>query len=290
VEYSSPAYYLLATILEKQYHKSYDALLQEQILGPLHMQQTGVYDQTAIISKMVSGYNLVGDTGLIVAPYRDVSAMGGGGNMYATATDLLHWCRSFLSGKWDSSIVQTTFSPSTAQPISHKGGSLYGMGWYLREKTDQQPKAYHIGGGTFGFSSKIAIYPEENFCIIILANVSFLPLDDVLWKDIEAMAFGKPFKMPMQSAVQVNLPVGELEKFTGSYASTNGMELNIFVQEKSLYVKLGRNPPLAIYAKSPYEFFARKIDIQFVFTFSKEGKVTALKSNGRGRTDHFTKR
>jgi CubicO group peptidase (beta-lactamase class C family) len=88
-EYSSLAYYLLATILEKVYGKSYNQLLQEKILEPLQLRETGACDQSGIIPKLVSGYHLIIDDSLIVAPYRDVSALTGGGNMYSTATDLL---------------------------------------------------------------------------------------------------------------------------------------------------------------------------------------------------------
>jgi CubicO group peptidase (beta-lactamase class C family) len=290
VEYSSLAYYLLATILEKVYGKSYNQLLREKILEPLQLRATGACDQTGIIPKLVSGYHLMGDDSLIVAPYRDMSPMTGGGNMYSTATDLWHWCRSLLIGStWDDAIRRAAFTPLTTEKMSHKDGALYGIGWYIREKTDQYARAYHIGGGTYGFSSKVAIYPDEQLYIIILSNVSFLPVDDVLWKDIEKIVLGKPFELPEKFSEQIILNPEVLKPFEGLYASENGMELNVFIHQSSIYVKLGRNPPLEIYAKGNNEFFAKKIDVQFNFVRDEKGKISGLRIEGRGRTDYFLK-
>ncbi len=290
VEYSSLGYYLLAAILEKVYNKSYDKLLQDKILNPLQLKGTGACDQTSIVPGLVSGYHLMGDDRLIVAPYRDMSPMTGGGNMYSTATDLWHWCRSLLlDSLWDDAIKRAAFTPLTTEKMSHKDGALYGMGWYIREKTDQHSKAYHIGGGTYGFSSKVAMYPDAQLYIIILSNISLLPMDDVLWKDIEKIVMGRTFKLPEKFPEQIKLGPEVLKTFEGLYTSDNKMELRVFMHQSSIYVKLERNPPLEIYAKSENEFFARKIDVQFNFVRDKEGKITGLRTEGRGRTDYFLK-
>lgn len=288
--YSSPAYYLLATILEKIYTDTYDNLLNEKILLPLQLKETGAFDQLEIIPEMSNGYHMISDDSLIVAPYRDISSMFGGGNLYSTAQDLLIWCRSFMSQNiWGEHLVETTFKPLTTIPRNHKGSALYGMGWHIKEGNNNELKTYHIGGGTFGFSSKIAIYPEEKICIIILANVSFLPINDVIWKDVEKIVFGKPFEFPKEYVKPVQLSVKEFKNFEGVYTTTKDIKLNIFIHEDKLFARLGRNPPFEIYAKSQNEFFSKKIDIQFTFVLNENGRVTALKTEGRGRVDRFEK-
>ena len=288
--YSSPAYYLLATILEKVYTDTYENLLNEKILLPLQLKETRTFNQLEIIPRMSNGYHMISDDSLIVAPYRDISSMFGGGNLYSTAQDLMIWCRSFISQDiWSESLVETVFKPLTTLNMNHKSGALYGMGWYIKESNHNEPGAYHTGGGTFGFSSKIAIYPQEKICIIILANVSFLPIDDVIWKDVEKIVFGKSFKFPKEYVNPVRLSIEELEKFTGMYTTNTEMKLNIFMHEERLFAKLGRNPPFEIYAKSQNEFFSKKIDIQFTFILNENGTAKELKTEGRGRVDHFEK-
>lgn len=288
--YSSPAYYLLATILEKVYSDTYDNLLNEKILLPLQLKETGTFDQLKIIPQMSNGYHMISDDSLIAAPYRDVSSMLGGGNLYSTAQDLMIWCRSFMSQDiWGETLIETTFKPLTTLKMNHKSGAFYGMGWYIKESNHNEPKTYHIGGGTFGFSSKVAIYPEEKICIIILANISFLPIDDVIWKDVEKIVFGKAFEFPKEHVKPVRLSVEELEKFAGIYITNTAIKLNIFIHGDKLFAKLGTNPPFEIYAKNQSEFFSKKIDIQFTFILNENGIVTELKTEGRGRVDRFEK-
>jgi CubicO group peptidase (beta-lactamase class C family) len=193
-----------------------------------------------------------------------------------------------LGSTWDDVIKKAVFTPFSDK-MSHKDGTLYSMGWYIREKSDQHSKTYHIGGGTFGFSNKVAIYPDEQLYIIILSNISFLPIDDVLWKDIEKIVLGKPFELPNKFSEQIMLSPEVLKSFEGLYASENGIELKVFIHQSSIYVKLGRNPPLEVYAKGENEFFAKKIDVQFNFVRDEKGKITGLRTEGRGRTDYFLK-
>lgn len=71
VKYSSPAYYLLAQVLEKVYQKDYHTLLAEKIIEPLRLKATGVYDPHQVMPGMTTGYHLLSEDSLIVAPYRD---------------------------------------------------------------------------------------------------------------------------------------------------------------------------------------------------------------------------
>jgi hypothetical protein len=239
---------------------------------------------------MVSGYHLASDDSLIAAPYRNASLMTGGGNMFASASNLLQWCRSFLVGSmWDAEIVKELFTPSIAKQTRLKANSIYNMGWQIREELNGRPTACHTGGGTYGFSSKIAIYPNEKLYVIILSNVSFMPMDDVLWRDIEMILFDKPFELPKQLPELVSLEVQKMEKYVGLY-SAGGMELNVFIHGNKLYVKLGGNPPLEIYAKNENEFFSKKIDVKFNFSLDDAGRVKGLQSENRGRTDSFSKK
>ncbi len=288
--YSSPAYYLLAIILEKVYAANYKHILEGKILTPLQLKHTNAFDGLSIIPGMSSGYHLISDDSLIAAPPRNMATMKGGGHLYATATDLNTWCRSFLSNDiWKDSIHYTTFNPITNFKMQHKKGAFYARGWYISEKNSSGSAAYHVGGGTFGFSSKAVIYPSHKISMVILSNVSFLPMDDVLWKDIEKIVFEKPFELPKEYPAILNLTSHELKKFSGIYKSKNGLNLEIIFHRDKLFTKLGRNPPFEIYPQSQNTFFSKKIEIEFTFTTNDGGGVTGLATNGMGRIDHFEK-
>ncbi|GEP97130.1 serine hydrolase domain-containing protein [Chitinophaga cymbidii] len=269
--YSSPGYFLLACILEKTYGKDYPALLQEKVLQPLHMQHTGVFTHTQIIPSLVSGYHLLRDS-LIPAPYRDPSLMKGSGDLYSTAEDLQIWNNSLLNdGQWSTNIRQQLFTV-------HNRALSYGYGWYLRP---EQGKYWH-GGGTFGCSAISAVYEKEKLSIVLLGNVSVLPVNEML-ADIEKIVSGQPFDMPAPHPPVIHLGDEQLKAFTGIYVA-EGQELRILQQGHQLYAKMGNHPPFEIYPASEREFYGRKVNVRLIF---KDGGLEAAL---RGQIHRFSKR
>lgn len=267
--YSSPGYFLLACILEKVYGKSYAMLLEEKILGPLQMHHTGVLSGHRIITGLTAGYHLLGDS-LIMAPYRDYSLMKGSGDLYSTAADLQLWNNSLLDdGRWSADVKRQLFS-------IHNKKLSYGYGWYINpEKT-----RYWHGGGTFGCSAISAVYEPEKLSIVLLSNVSVLPVNELL-ADIERIVRGQPFEMPVLQQ-QIRLGDEQLKAFVGTYVH-DGQELRILQQGNQLYAKMGNRPPFEIYPKSNREFYGKKVNVQLIF------KEDGLETEVRGQTLRFNK-
>lgn len=247
MHYSSPGYFLLACILEKVYNTSYEKLLAAKLP---QLKQTGVYNVRSIIPALTAGYHIMGDS-LAVAPYRDPSLMKGSGDLYSTAEDLLKW-------------------NNTCNDFSY--------GWM------KEGDAFYHGGGSFGCSAINVVYPKDSLSIILLSNVSAMPVNE-MWHDIEKIVFNRPFEMPeVNSYIKVEDPV----KYTGKY-ETEGATLMIILQNDQLYAKLGNNPAFEIYADSPLEFSGKKVNIRIIFKQDEKGNVIGLLTEGRGRTLHFIK-
>jgi CubicO group peptidase (beta-lactamase class C family) len=277
MKYSSPGYFLLACILETVYQRPYAALLEEKIGHPLQMSHTGVYSTGKIVQGMVPGYHLLNDS-LITAPYRDFSLMKGSGNLYATAADLTKWNNSFSTDTiWSKALQQLLFTPHT------NGTPAYGYGWFIRPG---KRLAYYHGGGTFGCSALSAWYPAEKVSVVILSNVSVLPVNE-LWDDIEKIVFKEPFQLPEINR-SIQLSRKELEAFTGRYTSGD-QELTIGLSGDQLYAKLGPNPPFEIYPESRNKFYGKKVNVHLTFNLDGEGNSTGLEAEGRGQTHHFNK-
>jgi CubicO group peptidase (beta-lactamase class C family) len=280
--YSTLGYYLLAVILETVYDDDYQTIAENKILKPLDMNETGTANTLAIIQKMARGYHLVTDDSLVVAPYRNYSMLKGAGDMISTASDLLKWSSSFFTNTLLKDETKAVlFTPDKTTRSEDKTNSY---GWYV---DTEKPKKYYRGGGTWGYSSYLVLYPEDEITIIILSNISFLPTEAIAG-DIEKIVYGLPFKMPVleeavpESAVDLNL-------YTGNFLSdSNNMNLRIIQNESGLFAKLGGNPAFQIYPKGNHQFFGKKVDIQFSFDI-KDGAVRSLTAEGMGRTFHFTK-
>tara|TARA_R110002049_G_scaffold242376_1_gene416234 strand:+ start:139 stop:780 length:642 start_codon:yes stop_codon:yes gene_type:complete len=194
----------------------------------------GEYNDLSIIPKMTSGYHILPNDSLIVAPYRSLSTLKGAGSLYSNAYDLLKWNRSLISATiWGAKLKLALFTPTTNHVMPHNDNSLYGMGCYIHKRKGDRPKAYQVAGGIFGYSSISVIYPEDNLTLIILSNISFLPVNN-LWSDVEKIIFNKPFQLPKLKQLTNSLSIENLKNFVGIYKANNNMKLNVFVYETSI--------------------------------------------------------
>lgn len=283
MKYSSLGYYLLSTILEKVYEDDFQNILQDKILGKLQMTKTGNVNTLKIIPRMTSGYHLVTDDSLVAAPYRNYSMLKGAGDIYSNTADLLKWNNSILSG---SLLKDETKELIFGKPeiITEKNGEGYVFGWYI---SNTEPIKYFHGGGTWGYSTYTSIYPESKISIIILCNVSTLPVNAIA-SAIEKIVFGKLFEMPV---IENEISMKDINPiiYSGKFISESGkMILMIKEIESKLYAQLAGRPPFQIYPKGNHQFFGKKVDVEFSFDV-KKNKVFGLSAERMGKVFQFNK-
>lgn len=282
MRYSSLGYYLLALILENVYSSSFEDLLKDKILDKLKMTETGIVDNLKIIPRMALGYHLVTDDSLVVAPYRNYSMLKGAGDMYSNAIDLLKWNNSFFSNTLVTEKTKAIVFTEQNKTMVNSGDN-YGYGWFI---SSDKPQKYYHGGGTWGFSTYSAMYPDKQISIIILSNVSSLPISAIA-EDVEKIVFGKPFQIP--TVDEISKEFVNLEMYCGTFISdSNRMAVSISTVNNSLYAKLGNNPPFEIYPKGNHQFFGKKIEIEFTFEIIND-LITGLSAERMGQFFHFKK-
>lgn len=281
--YSSPAYYVLATVLEAVYKDNFHQVLQEKILNPLQMAETGSAYTLDILPQLASGYHLGPNDRLLVAPYRDYSMLKGAGDLYSTAVDLLRWTNSFYDQEILNDEVQELFFTPESMAMNEKD-EFYGYGWFI-DSTEQ--KKYYHGGGTWGYSSFLVMYPAEKLTIIILSNVSTLPMKDIT-SNVEKIVFGQPVQMPgLQEEVMIEGQ--DLSQYCGKYISDSGqMSLTIGERKGGLYAQLAGRPPFPIYPKAEHQFFGKKVEIDFLFEW-KADNIHGIIADRMGQQFHFVK-
>lgn len=273
MKYSSLGYYLLALVIEKVYKKPFTEILSLKLLRPLGMENSGTNNNRVIIPNMATGYQKVSEDSLVMAPYRDFSMQLGAGDMYSTARDLLKWSRNISKGTmFKQGTREIIFTPNL--PAENKEHSSYGYGWYIKG-ADETPLAYHHGGGTWGYTSYIAIYPNEDVTIILLSNVASLPIES-FWNDISKFVFNIPVEMPAFET-ELILEKEAMAHFPGLYISEPGArKLNILSNSGKLFAKLEGKPAFEIFFKGNDTFFAKSMDINFTFSRDKEGRIRSI--------------
>lgn len=169
--YSNLGPNLLGLVLERQSGQPYEELLTRQVLAPLGMTHTGFAPTGDIGAQLARGY--VQDRPVPPTPIRDVPA----GGLYSTVLDLARFMRCMLAGGeidsvrvLDAAPHAQMFQPQYAdRPLNF--GHRFGLGWMLSGLPIEhgETQAWH-NGGTKAFLSQLALLPEKQLGVAVLAN------------------------------------------------------------------------------------------------------------------------
>jgi CubicO group peptidase (beta-lactamase class C family) len=281
MHYSSIGYCVLAMVVEAVYRDRFANVLANKILSPIRMTKTGTGDEFSDKENPL-GYHAIKDDSVVIAPYRNYSLLKGAGAMYSTANDLLRWTQSYFKGNLIR--AETMATVVREGQIQREVNIAYGYGWYLNSTT---PRKFYHGGGTWGYSSWLAYYPDDDVTIVILCNVSTLPME-AIGLDIERMVFDLPFEMP-KIKTQVDSKRANNKLYVGNYVSDSGkMNVKIFNDSTDIYMQLSGNPPFQIYPQGDHRYFGKKVEIDVEFDVTS-GVVNGLKAERMGQTFRFKK-
>ena len=164
--YDNSGYFLLGAIIERVTGKSYEKNLQERILDPLGMKDTGYDHSNTVIPRRASGYVLT-PAGYENAPYLDMTIPFAAGSLYSTVGDLYKWDRALYTDK--------LISPELKKAVFTPNLNNYAFGWVVRKiKLDNDSEVNMImhGGGINGFNTTINRFPDTQDLIVLLDNTS----------------------------------------------------------------------------------------------------------------------
>lgn len=171
-DYNNADYFLVQRILERVSGKSLAELLQERIIAPLRLDDTGVLDWRAINAHLASTYFKRPDTGEV---QRDMPVYWenwrAAGAMYATAGDLNRFADALFAGD--------LISAASRRELLRPGLDEYGLGlWSYSFR--RHGRTYHVAkrpGSIMGANAVLYRLRERNLNIIILANTNASDLD-----------------------------------------------------------------------------------------------------------------
>lgn len=197
--YDNSGYFILGAILEHVSGKSYEALLKENILTPLGMNDSGYDHYADILAKRASGYQQE-LAGVVNAPYLDMSLPYAAGSLYSTVEDLHKWDQALYTDKLvPAALKEKLFTPN----LEH-----YGYGWVITQIPEKEPGAGDTviahGGGINGFNTLEQRYIKDHDLILIFNNTPGASLNDMA-KGIRAILYGQEPTMPKR---QLSLDLG----------------------------------------------------------------------------------
>ncbi len=147
-QYNNLGYNLLGLIIEQVAGSSYEQVLQQKLLQPLALSDTGfaVYDHE--VSGISQGYGPRKKIDTHTYNYAAIKAVGG---LYSTVADMDQWCRAL--------------NQSDLIPVSYRA-SL--PGWKQGQRFGRQ--AYWHPGNTNTYSALLVMFPEIDGCYVVLSN------------------------------------------------------------------------------------------------------------------------
>jgi serine beta-lactamase-like protein LACTB len=167
--YSSFGYALIAGIIESVTKKSFDVVLREKIFLPAHMNTARLDKPDEIILNRAHFYILAKNgTGVINAPYIDVSYKWSAGGIMASVKDLANFSIALDKNiLLKANTLQQVYKPNN---LLDGSPTDYGLGWHIEKHTDGSQWVYHRGVATGG-TGFLLREPDKGFAIAILCNL-----------------------------------------------------------------------------------------------------------------------
>lgn len=171
--YSNYVYNLLGLIVEEVSGLSFDEYVQEMILKPLEMNNSGFKRQDNLRENYVASY-LQKDSQLI--PYKPDFGLGYPcGGFSSTASDMGHYISMYLNfGNFNGTQILDSTTVVQMQKTAFKHYEKAENGWLLGFY-DYNWKGLHVvthAGGIQGFASELILIPDKNIGLFLCVNAS----------------------------------------------------------------------------------------------------------------------
>ena len=183
--YNNADYYLLGKILEVAYRQPYSNILDEQILRPLNMRDTGLADSRTIIPRLATPYARDHQNdALSHEPNFYIENYGAAGAMYSSPRDLLVFSQGLFRGK--------LLSPATLNELLTPNLSNYAMGLWLFNRTlDGKTIRMAERQGSIGATgARLVRLLDYDATIVLLANIWPRNMDGLVRDIVQELVYG----------------------------------------------------------------------------------------------------
>ncbi len=211
--YSNTEYTILHKIIENVSKKSFSNLLQENILNPLKMENTGLLNSKDIISGLTSSYTIQDSTNQITAdePYF-IENYFASAAMYSTVEDLL----IFNNAIFNNSLLNESTTNLMLKPNEKLDNAALGGLWYSEGYgTFSKPFIYRTGG-LLGSCSNWIHSIDDKKTIIVFNNTDGTNLYEFS-EQLYLVSNGQKATIPQIKKQENSTNNKDLSKVTGTW-------------------------------------------------------------------------
>lgn len=166
--YSNTGYMLLGFVIEKVTGRPYGELLRERVFGPTDMKTTRIISDTDLVPHRAAGYQLA--KGELknqdwVSPLLNTTADG---CLYLSLVDFIAWEKAWRT----RAVLKPESWAQLLAPVRLNSGRPYPYGFGIFVDTVRGQRIEQHGGAWQGFKAYRAFYPDEDFSVLVLANLA----------------------------------------------------------------------------------------------------------------------
>ena len=275
--YSNSGYFLLAVIVERASLKSLRKFAEEKIFKPLEMKSSRFHDDYAeLIQNRAFGYFPAGKDEFrnFISTFDCV----GSGGLFTSVEDLFLWDQNFyrhrVGGRDVIELMHTKGILNNGQELDYAFG--------LRISGYKGLKTVDHSGALGGYRSYMVRFPEQDFSVICLSNLSsFNPTG--LSRQVAEIYLADDFKKAKQEIQPlekdrartgrgIKISGTKLKEKAGDYIETqSGEVIRVFLKNARLNALIsGQSYPLA--ARSEVEFYLLDVPVEVVLRFERKEK------------------
>jgi|GEM_PF-3388531 len=183
-EYGNAGYILLAEVITKITGKTYSQYIRENILVPAGMINSFIVSKCDELPKTIAS-SIIMDTHFKPIEKNYTTCFEGGIGLASNANDLSKWMLYLLSENNKKSEVAKIYFQQLSKVRTGAGETPYGMGLFIEKKNTAELRATkrpqekgvevtlaHHDGNLFGYQHSLAMIPELNLGVVVLANAS----------------------------------------------------------------------------------------------------------------------
>lgn len=199
-QYSNSGYVILGVIIEKITGKRYAQVLQDKILKPLKMNNTGYDGQRDLLKNRAAGYYK------IWGKYKNTNFISmslpyAAGALYSTVEDLYLWDQALYTEQ----LLSKKYMDLCFGKYIETRGRHYGYGWFIDEmnleKTNKTITRNNHGGGLDGFRTRIIRVPSSKSLVVVLNNTESVELFEMT-DAINNILHDQPYTFPDKPIAQ----------------------------------------------------------------------------------------
>ncbi len=223
LEYSNPAFDILANVIAQASGLTFEAYMKKYILEPTGMVNSTFYYPEIPEANTTRPHSL-GDTTPIAEmehyPYNRRHAPSS--TLNSTVNDMLRWAQLYLNrGTLDGKEVfsEATYQLMTTPKVPYYGTDSVCLSWFTQVVNDQYTMIRH-GGGDDGYRSFIGLIPELKTAVVIMANCELMKPYELAIPLIQRVITNEPvppIKRPIHYEVALHLKSGGIEALKAAY-------------------------------------------------------------------------